>query len=109
MVMSTKEEFTLNNILSALEHISCAELNHADWIKVGMALKTEGFPVSVWDEWSSKDTARYHPGECERRWRSFHGTSNPVTGASIVQMAMERGWIPFSRRQDAAIGKENAP
>ena len=86
----------MNNILSALEHISCAELNHADWIKVGMALKTEGFPVSVWDEWSSKDTARYHPGECERRWRSFHGTSNPVTGASIVQMAMERGWIPFS-------------
>ena len=86
----------MNNILSALEHLKCAELNHADWIKVGMALKTEGFDVSVWDEWSSKDTARYHLGECERRWRSFHGTSNPVTGASIVQMAMERGWVPFS-------------
>ena len=86
----------MNNILSALEHLKCAELNHADWIKVGMALKTEGFDVSVWDEWSSRDTARYHPGECERRWRSFHGTSNPVTGASIVQMAMERGWVPFS-------------
>ena len=86
----------MNNILSALEHLKCAELNHADWIKVGMALKTEGFDVGVWDEWSSKDAARYHPGECERRWRSFHGNTNPVTGASIVQMAMERGWVPFS-------------
>ena len=86
----------MNNILSALEHLKCAELNHADWIKVGMALKTEGFDVSVWDEWSSRDASRYHPGECERRWRSFHGNTNPVTGASIVQMAMERGWVPFS-------------
>ena len=82
----------MNTILSALEHLRCSELDHADWIRVGMALKSEGYDVSVWDEWSSRDPARYHPGECARRWRSFQGSDVPVTGASIVKMAQDRGW-----------------
>ena len=86
----------MDNILSALEHLNCADLDHAGWITVGMALKADGYDVSVWDKWSSLDTSRYHPGECERRWRSFRGNSNPVTGATIVKMAMDRGWTPFS-------------
>ena len=86
----------MNNILSALNYLNCAELDHADWIRVGMALKTEGYGVSVWDEWSSRDPARYHPGECARRWKSFQGSNAPVTGASIVKLAQDRGWTPFS-------------
>ncbi len=86
----------MDNILSALEHLNCADLDHAGWITVGMALKAEGYDVSVWDKWSSLDASRYHPGECERRWRSFRGNSKPVTGASIVKLAMNRGWTPFS-------------
>ena len=86
----------MDNILSALEHLNCANLDHAGWITVGMALKAEGYDVSVWDKWSSLDASRYHPGECERRWRSFRGNSKPVTGASIVKMAMNHGWTPFS-------------
>ena len=34
-------------------------------------------------------------GECERKWRTFNGSSNPITGATIVQMAMDNGWSPF--------------
>lgn len=86
----------MNNIISALNYLSCSEMDHADWIKVGMALKSEGYDVSVWDDWSSKDPARYHPGECARRWRSFQGSNAPVTGASIVKLAQDRGWTPFS-------------
>ena len=86
----------MNNILSALNYLNCSEMNHADWIKVGMALKSEGYDVSVWDEWSGKDPARYHPGECARRWKSFQGSNAPVTGASIVKLAQDRGWTPFS-------------
>ena len=86
----------MDNILSALEHLNCADLDHAGWITVGMALKAEGYDVGVWDKWSSLDASRYHPGECERRWRSFRGNSKPVTGASIVKLAMNRGWTPFS-------------
>lgn len=83
-----------NNILSALKAIDVASLTRADWIAVGMALKEEGYPVSVWDDWSRNDV-RYKPGECERTWKSFHGHSTPVKAGTIVQMAKDRGWTPF--------------
>lgn len=83
-----------NNILSALKSINVADLSRADWIAVGMALKEEGYPCSIWEDWSRNDT-RYRPGECEKKWSSFHGNSSPVKGGTIVQMAKERGWTPF--------------
>lgn len=81
------------NILSALKYINVAEVDRATWISVGMALKEEGFPCSIWDDWSQGDP-RYHPGECEKKWAGFSGTATPVKGGTIVQMAKERGWIP---------------
>ena len=83
----------MDMILSALKHLNCADLDHNDWIRVGMALKNDGYDLSVWDEWSSHDPDRYHPGECEQRWKSFKGNKTPVTGGSIVKMAQDRGWI----------------
>ena len=83
-----------NNILSALKAIDVASLTRADWVAVGMALKEEGYPVSVWDDWSRNDV-RYKPGECERTWKSFHGHNTPVKAGTIVQMAKDRGWTPF--------------
>lgn len=83
-----------NNILSALKSIDVASLTRADWIAVGMALKEEGYPCSIWDDWSKNDV-RYKPGECERTWKSFHGHGNPVKAGTIVQMAKDRGWTPF--------------
>ena len=84
-----------NNILSALKAIDVSKLTRAEWIAVGMALKEEGYPCSVWDEWSRNDT-RYKRGECERKWTGFNGSGTPVKGGTIVQMAKERGWTPFS-------------
>lgn len=89
------------NILSALKAINVSELTRADWIAVGMALKEEGYPCSVWDEWSRNDS-RYHPGECDRLWKGFHGCCNPVKGGTIVQMAKERGWTMFG--EDGCLG-----
>lgn len=83
-----------SNILSALSSLDVSELSRADWIAVGMALKEEGFPCSTWNDWSRNDS-RYHPGECERKWDSFHGSNTPVKGGTIIRMAMERGWTPF--------------
>ena len=82
------------NILSALKFLDVASMTRAEWITVGMALKAEGYPCSIWDDWSRND-ARYHAGECERKWNSFHGSGKPVKGGSIVQMAKERGWTVF--------------
>lgn len=83
-----------NNILSALKAIDVASLSRADWIAVGMALKEEGYPCSIWDDWSRNDS-RYHPGECKKKWNSFHGSGSPVKGGTIVQMAKDRGWTLF--------------
>ena len=49
------------NLLSALKSIPVADLDRADWIAVGMALKQEGYSCSVWDEWSQNDK-RYKKG-----------------------------------------------
>ena len=81
----------MSNVLSALQHIDVSALSYQDWINVGMALQAEGYDCSVWDNWSRGDS-RYHPGECERKWRTFGRCNSPLKGGTIVQMARERGW-----------------
>jgi len=54
-----------------LRHIPCSSLNYQEWTNVGAALHHEGLPCSLWEEWSASDPARYHAGECEKKWRTF--------------------------------------
>ena len=82
------------NILEVLEHIDPSLLDYQDWINVGMALKEEGYMASDWDAWSRRDAARYHAGECYRKWGGFHGSLSPVTGGTIIQLAKDQGWQP---------------
>lgn len=77
-------------LTECLKYIDPASLDYQTWVNVGMALKHEGFPCSVWDDWSRPDS-RWHAGECAKKWESFGGNPNPVTGATIVQLAKERG------------------
>ena len=77
-------------LTECLKYIDPATLDYQTWVNVGMALKEEGCPCSVWDDWSRADS-RYHAGECSRKWESFGGAAKPVTGATIVQLAKERG------------------
>ena len=56
-----------------------------------------------WDVWSKRDSSRYNPGECFKKWSSFEGSSNPVTGATITQLAKENGWMPRSSREDREL------
>ena len=56
-------------ITEMLDFLDPSLLNYEEWVKVGFALKEEGFSVSVWDEWSKRDTGRYHAGECESKWK----------------------------------------
>ena len=82
------------DIREILKNINPAELDYQEWCSVGMALKHEGYSASDWDEWSRQDAARYHAGECFKKWNGFHGNATPVTGGTIVQIAMEHGWSP---------------
>ncbi len=82
------------DLLEVLDYIEPAELDYQEWVNIGMALEHEGYGVEVWDSWSRKDPARYHAGECRRKWGSFHGSGEPITGGTIVQIAREQGWTP---------------
>lgn len=82
------------DLLEIIKYINPSELDYQEWVNVGMALKHEGYAVSDWDDWSRNDS-RYHQGECKTKWNSFRGSSSPVTGGTIVQMAMEHGWRPL--------------
>lgn len=83
------------NLEEILEYIDPGSLSYQDWVNVGMGLKTEGYPVRVWDDWSRQDGGRYHDGECAKKWESFRGGWDAeVTGGTIVQMAKDRGWTP---------------
>lgn len=92
----------MENILEALKYINVSSLSYQEWVNVGMALKAEGYDCSVWDDWSRNDK-RYKAGECERKWRSFNGSSKPITGATIVQMAKDNGYIPHSFSGDGCM------
>lgn len=84
------------DLLEIIEHINPGQLDYQEWVNVGMALKHEGYSVSVWDEWSRRDSGRYHKNECIKKWESFRGTSSPVTGGTLVQIALDQGWKPQS-------------
>lgn len=93
------------DLIALLEYIDPSFLSYQEWVNVGMALKYEGYTASDWDDWSKRDCGRYHPGECFKKWTSFEGTANPVTGATITQMAKDNGWTTRSAdREDRELG-----
>ncbi|HWR19074.1 MAG TPA: AAA family ATPase [Clostridia bacterium] len=86
------------DLKEVLAYIDPAALEYQEWLSVGMALKEAGFTASDWDEWSRRDAARYHPGECWKKWDGFRGATNPVKGGTLVQLARDHGWTPPERR-----------
>ena len=50
-----------SKVISALKALNVAEMSRAEWIAVGMALREEGFPMAVWDEWSQNDSRAHSP------------------------------------------------
>lgn len=77
-----------NILLSQLAAIPADAVNYETWLNIGKALKYEGYACEVWDDWSKNDT-RYHTGVCEKKWKSFKGSTKPVTGATIAKLAIE--------------------
>lgn len=78
----------------ALTYVSSDD--YETWVKVGMALKTSGYPLDVWEEWS-RGSPKYKPGVCDRKWKSFH--RDDLTTGTIIQMARDAG-MPVSSSTD---------
>ncbi len=99
------EGYDLREVLQALDP---AQLDYQEWLSVGMALKEEGYTAADWDAWSQRDHARYHAGECFRKWDGFHGHGVPVTAGTVVQLARNQGWQPLRVEVDAELDWEAA-
>lgn len=84
----------MSELLEILDHIDPAALDYQEWVNVGMALKDEGYTCKDWDNWSKGDSARYHAGDCDKKWQSFNGSAAPVTAGTIIQYAKDQGWQP---------------
>ena len=85
------------DLLQALDCIDPAALDYQEWLNVGMALKLEGYPVHIWEDWSRNDTARFHEGECARKWAGFNGNATPVTAGTVFMLAKQHGWKPAAK------------
>ena len=67
------------------------DCSYDEWIRVGMALKTEGAPFQVWDDWSSRGS-KYNAGEMQAKWNGFR--RDDVTGGTLFHIACQYGFTP---------------
>lgn len=95
----------LYNMREVLDAIPCSATTRDEWIRCGMAMKSLGYDVSVWDEWSAQDGARYKPGECARKWQGFK--RDGVGGNYLINLAKEHGWTPPERQQKEVKHMDN--
>ena len=94
-------------LLEALNALDPSKLTYQEWIDIGMALKAEGLPCSVWDEWSSRDTTRYKSGgsdSCFSKWETFNGTGK--NGGTVIYYAEKYGSYSPSKGLDWDDGLE---
>lgn len=91
-----------NELLSnALNYINPSNLSYLDWLRVGMALKTEGYSIDDFIKWSYKDPAKAKLTDFERKWNSFNESG--VTGATIMELAKQEGFIPKRYEGDGCM------
>lgn len=102
------------DLLEILPFVDPGMLNYKEWVNIGMALKDAGYTASDWDSWSRSDSHRYHAGDCLKKWDSFHGSTDPVTAGTVVQLAKDQGWVPerkgngsYELEWDSIIGNKD--
>lgn len=78
----------MNDYAKMLSYIN-PDCPYDEWLKIGMALKTEGQPFQVWDDWSSRGS-KYNQGEMQSKWDGFR--RNDVTGGTIYHIACSYGY-----------------
>lgn len=82
-------------VVRLLASIDPNEMEYDEWIRVGMAIKSQ-YPDSdgleMWDAWSSEGD-KYQAKECITRWQAFSEVGS-VRMATLFFYANERGHIP---------------
>ena len=89
-------------VQEALQALHPSLCSYQEWVEIGMALKAEGYPCSVWDEWSARDPSKYHQGECERKWNTFRDSG--ITIATVFHKAKVLGGYEYDHALDWGDG-----
>lgn len=66
--------------------------DYHEWLTVGMALHSVGDDslLAEWDRWSQQ-SAKYQPGDCEKKWKSFRPNGGVQLG-TLAHLAKQDGW-----------------
>jgi len=68
-----------------------AKVDYDGWIAVGMYHKDIGCTMGEWEQWSRRDPDRYKDGDCATHWKTFRGSSRPITEATMIKLVREQG------------------
>ena len=81
----------LDKVDEALKYIS-PDVEYSDWIKVGMALKSEFGEAGqgLWDNWSKRGLKYTSRKEIIYHWNTFNGSGTNI--GSLYALAKERGF-----------------
>jgi CRISPR-associated protein Cmr3 len=96
----TGEEWSWSDEEWALSYLSalnpCRADDYEDWLAVGMALHSVGDSLlTEWDNWS-RQSSKYTPGCCEKKWKSFKRQG--VAMGTLAHKAKQDGWrSPFEK------------
>lgn len=69
----TEQQVPIDQIIRMLSVVNPDDLGYDEWLRVGMAIKSQyqgDDGLDIWDEWS-KSGSRYKPNECKTRWHGF--------------------------------------
>ena len=90
------------SVQDAIETLKLLDaVDYPRWIEIGMAIKSAGLPLSVWDDWS-KSASNYEPGACEKKWVSFN--SGGVNWGSVVHWSLEaQGKKPKKEKSEDSL------
>jgi len=80
--------WTQSDVQDMLDKLN-PDMPYDEWVQVGMAIQSEGFPFSLWDDWSRQGT-KYNQQEMTKKWNSFKGQG--ISFGTLVNMAKAAGW-----------------
>ena len=83
--------------------------DYDQWLAVGMALHSvDDSLLDEWDRWSNQ-SAKYQPGDCQKKWRSF-STGGGVKLGTLAHMAKLDGWqSPFANHRQFSSFSQSEP
>ncbi len=97
MVAALPLDITDEEVDATLAAYPAEGLDYDAWLKVGMALYHQFIGSKAgfgrWVAWSKLDAGRFDDGEMKAKWKSFGGSSNPVTMASVIYAVKQGGGI----------------